>query len=98
MASTHRVRGHYRDGHWVRPHYRKNPARGAARSRAGDGAIAVLLAVGLTVWAAVKALDWLAAHWWIAALAVAVAGGCWVAVRRRPRAVRRSDGSGNRIP
>jgi len=85
MARTHRVRGHYRKGKWVRTHQRKNPA-GRARGRVGrrqakDGAVVVLLAGVVAVWAAVKALEWMAAHWWIIALLIVVPSVLWAVVR-----------------
>jgi hypothetical protein len=88
-VSMHHVRGHYRKGRWVRSHYRKNPA-GRAVGRAGrrraDGTVAVLVAVGIALRVAARALEWMAAHWWIIAVAIAIPSGCWAVVRFRARA------------
>ncbi len=57
MARTHRVRGHMRNGHWVRPHYRKSRGRTARSESGGIGAgsgvggmLAVAIIIGLILY------------------------------------------------
>lgn len=101
MVRTHHVRGHCRKGRWVRPHYRKNPAGrsvGRGGRRQTNGAVGVLVLVGIAVWAAAKALEWMVAHWWIIALMIAIPSGCWAVVHFRSGADRRTARSANRVP
>jgi hypothetical protein len=57
--------------------------RASARvgTRRSDGAVGVLIVLGIVVWVAARVIAWLASHWWLIALIVAVGSGIWAAVR-----------------
>lgn len=46
MTQTTNVKGHFRDGHWVRPHRRGIPVSRGSQSAAGLGAVIALIAIG----------------------------------------------------